>query len=123
MKLMITPQYWSLETRKTYSSSRDRTTDVVLVPQVLVGDVVFGADEQPARAVVTTGNSYQKVGMLVQGFGVLSNDVVEPEVEFVERQVLLSFRRGFSGLVAVELLNVYEKIKTLIAAHVVMKVA
>jgi hypothetical protein len=120
---MITPQYGSLETRKTYSSSRDRTTDVVLVPQVLVGDVVFGADEQPARAVVTTGNSYQKVGMLVQGFGVLSNDVVEPEVEFVERQVLLSFRRGFSGLVAVELLNVYEKIKTLIAAHVVMKVA
>ena len=51
--------------------TRDRTADVRLIAEVLVGDVVLGADEDAGRAVVAARNRDQEVGVLVQRLGIL----------------------------------------------------
>ena len=42
-----------------------------MVSEVLVGDVVLGADEYAGGAVVAAGDGDQEVGVLVQGLRIL----------------------------------------------------
>lgn len=55
----------SLWVIKVISPSGNRAADVMLVSQILVGEIVLRADQHSRRSIVSTGNGYEKVGMLL----------------------------------------------------------
>ena len=61
----------------------------MLVAQVLVCDVVLGADQHPAGTVVTARHRDQEVGVLLQRLRVLPHHVVQTQIELVECERLL----------------------------------
>ena len=66
------------------AATRNWAADVRLVAEILVGDVVLGADEHAGGAVVSTGNRNQEVGMFIQGLGILPEIYIYMGNNFLE---------------------------------------
>jgi hypothetical protein len=83
-------------TENAYSSSRYGTLDVHLVAKVLVNDIIFTAYQHATWSFIATWYGDEKIRKYIQRLGILSDDVVETQVQFVEREVL--FERGWVNI-------------------------
>lgn len=73
------------------------------MPMVLVYDEVLGTDEDAAGAVTPTRDGDEHVRAIINRLRPFPRDVVQPQIEFVEGEVLLRLLRSQAGGVLVGL--------------------
>lgn len=85
--------------------SRYGAAKIRLVTKVLIDEVIFTADEYTTGAIIPPRDADKHVGRILKGLTVLTDDMVEAEIQLIEGQHLLSYLSCFTSWVIISFLE------------------
>lgn len=90
--------------KNTHPSPWNRTSNVRLLAEILVHNVVLTAHNHTAWTVVSARDANQVVAAFGHRFGVFTHHMVQSQIQLVKRQRLLNISRGRTGRVVIGVL-------------------